>query len=234
MSRRTILFVIAFISSLIFFSHSSKSFAWTCAFEDTSNISKCPYSRPSIDTIKTFAIFCSDSGIYDSLATCFRNDVWQMDTRSVPQFLWDNSMGKCSLSCDVISRGPYPIRHPTLNSDGDLCTGGGTAFATYIFQVADSTTNFALYDEDQDGIVDGFFFIILHLDPHKQGCPCLGDFSYKTNDTTSTGDTVWVLGERGVEVRMTPGDITQDEFVHICVHEWGHQFGLVDLFKCVT
>jgi len=233
MLRRTIFFVIVFISSLIFFSQNSKASAWKCAFEDTSNISKCPYLRPSIDTIKTFAIYCSDSSVL-SLLPVFYRDVWTMGKRSVPQFLWDNSMGKCSLSCDVISRGEYPIRHPTLNSDYELCTGGGPVFAAGIFQIADSTTNFALYDEDQDGIVDGFFFIILHIDPHVQGCPCLGDFSYKTNDTTSTGDTVWVLGERGVEVRMTAGNITQDEVVHICVHEWGHQFGLVDLYRCVT
>jgi hypothetical protein len=59
MFRRKPFLVIVLFFFLIFFSLSLKTFAFFCAFEDTSNISKCSYLRPSIDTIKTLAIYCT-------------------------------------------------------------------------------------------------------------------------------------------------------------------------------
>jgi M6 family metalloprotease-like protein len=158
-----------------------------------------------------------------------------MGKRSVPQFLWDSSRGKYLLSCDVISWGRYPIHDPTFDHndyDWVSCTGGGTDFATHIFQIVDDSVDFKDYDADHDGIVDGFFFIILENCMYSRGCGCLTNFSYKTNDTTATGDTIWVLGQRGVEVRIMAGSDNDVELTHICVHEWGHQFGLVDLHGC--
>ncbi len=230
MLRRKFFLVVAFIVTLILPSLSLKTFAWYCAFDDPINQSKCYYLRPSIDTIHTFAIYCCDSTVHDTLPWYY-SDVWQMGGSSVPQFLWDNSRGMYLLSCHVISWGNYPIRHPTLKSDFKMCTGGGTDFATYIFQIADDSVDFKDYDADQDGIVDGFFFIIMNPNT-ANGCGCLGDFAYKTNDTTATGDTIWVLGQRGVEVQAKVGIANLSEFMHICIHEWGHQLGLVDLYSC--
>jgi len=111
-----------------------------------------------------------------------------------------------------------------------VCEGGGNLFADTIFLMVDSVVNFADYDQDQDGIVDGFFFIILASE--DRGCACLGDYTYKTHDTTLSGDTIQVLGERGVEIRW--GSVSpppRAELIHHCVHQWGHQLGLPDLYR---
>lgn len=57
MGRITTLYIILLASALVFSSLGSKVFAWSCAFDDPTNQSKCPYLRPSIDTVRTFAIY---------------------------------------------------------------------------------------------------------------------------------------------------------------------------------
>lgn len=46
-----------------------------------------------------------------------------------------------------------------------MCTGGGEGFRDGIFPMVDSVVDFADYDGDEDGVVDGFFFIVLKAAP---------------------------------------------------------------------
>jgi M6 family metalloprotease-like protein len=211
--------------------------AFLCAFGDTSNISKCPYVRPSIDTTRTLAIYCTGHNDPGDLPYYWAS-VW--DTSGIVtlyRFFEDNSGGKYLLYCDpivdTVGGEPCPFEHPSLAPDAYECTGGGEGFADTIFSMVDSVVDFADYDEDRDAIVDGFFFIILAS--HFTGCACLGDYSYTTHDTTSSGDTIRVLGERGAEIRFGLVEApNQAEFVHHCAHQWGHQLGLPDLYKAKT
>jgi hypothetical protein len=232
---RKLLFPMVFVFFVGFpCSYLEASYPIECAYKDTSNIRKCPYLRPSIDTIHTLAIYCTD--YCDQPLPPYWKDVWDSsEINSIPQFFRDNSYDKYILYCDpkVDSSDGHPVPFglpDTVNSV--LCTGGGADFAYGIFARVDSVVNFADYDEDQDGIVDGFFFVILTftLPSGCHGCACLGDFSYTTHDTTASGDTIRVLGERGVEIRIISG-IQRDIFIHLCAHMWGHQLGLHDLFS---
>jgi len=141
------------------------SLAFLCAFVDTSNISKCPYVRPPIDTTRTLVIYCT--GHQEPLdLPSYWADVWDTSgIETIPSFFKDNSGGKYSLYCDpvvdTIGGQPCPFEHPSLAPDLWPCTGGGDVFADTIFTMVDSVVDFALYDEDEDAVVDGFFFIIL-------------------------------------------------------------------------
>ncbi len=175
------LLLVLFIACILFiFPKTSKAFE--CAFDNSYYIQECSYLRPAIDTTHVLAIYCCGA---DSLYPLpgFYSSVWQMEQSSIPQFFSDNSMGKYILNCDVIVNDLYPIQHPTLDPVDTDCSGGGTGFATGIFEIVDIMVNFADYDEDGDGLVDGFFFIILDSSSTAKGCGCLGDFSYNTKNT---------------------------------------------------
>ncbi len=227
MFQRRFLLAIVFCALLVLSLSSVSAFAFECAFDDTSKVADCTYLRPSVDTTHTLAIYCCGAESLFALPGSALG-VWQMGERGVPEFFKQNSFEKYRLTCDVVVDGAFPIQHPTLDPGEVDCTGGGTDFATGIFALADNIIDFADYDADEDGIVDGFFFIIVGDYDPPRGCACLGDFLYKTQDTSATGDTIVVSGQRGVEVRVnTLTD--REEFIHVCVHQWGHQFGLVDL-----
>jgi|GEM_PF-1417701 len=231
MLRRRIFPVIVLLSFFILFSPSLEILAFDCVLDDTSKASLCTYdSRPPIDTIHTLAIYCCGAETLYSLPMYY-SSVWQLGEFSVSQFFEDNSDGKYALSCDAVKDGFYPIQHPTLDPSEEDCAGGGTEFASVILEIVDSLVDFADYDGDEDGVVDGFFFVIVGDYETPKGCACLSNFSYQTDDTTLTGDTIEVSGEMGVEVRIKapPEPTPEAEFVHICVHQWGHQFGLIDL-----
>jgi hypothetical protein len=164
---------------------------WYCAFEDTANISKCQYIRPSIDTIHTLAIYCAgrcDTGKVD--LPSYWATVWADTGKTIPQYFRDNSNGKYLLTCDpkidTVNGIQVPFFHPSLHPDTLRCSGGGAAFADSIFIMVDSVINFSNYDQDQDGIVDGFFFIIVNATTISDWVyPCLGDFSSKTQYSSS-------------------------------------------------
>jgi hypothetical protein len=216
------LLLIGFISSSL--GHDASAFE--CAFDDSTKTTECTYLRSPIDTLHTLAIYCCGVDTLYS-APGYRLSVWQAGQTSVPEFFSQNSMDKYELSSDAILDSCYPVQHPTLNPGEEDCTGGGSDFVAGILEIVDPTVDFGDYDGDGDGTVDGFFFIIVGDYSTPRGCACLGDFSYSTDDTTEGGDTIVVSGQRGVEVRISPST-DRFKFIHICVHQWGHQFGLVD------
>jgi len=59
MLTRKLLLTGLLVFSIGFFLSETSFADLTCAFEDSSNISKCSYRRPSIDTIRTLAIYCT-------------------------------------------------------------------------------------------------------------------------------------------------------------------------------
>ena len=229
--------ILLFCFQLSFFFPNVTLAAWYCAYEDSINWGKCDFLRPSIDTTRILAIYCTPHLADDTLPT-YWSIVWDTTYQlSIPRFFKDNSKGKYLLYCDpkvdTINGRPSPFRHPSLYPNGDKCAGGGTAFAESIFIKVDSVVNFANYDQDQDRIVDGFVFIVVNATTYSDWvCPCLGDFSYKTHDTNAYGDTIQVLGERGIEIPMNGSESLSDtaRFMQECIHTWGHQFGLPDLF----
>jgi len=53
-----------FVSSFLFHAEAAGQFSFWCAFTyDTTSLGKCHYLRPSIDTTRTFAIYCCDSSV---------------------------------------------------------------------------------------------------------------------------------------------------------------------------
>jgi M6 family metalloprotease-like protein len=109
---------------------------------------------------------------------------------------------------------------------------GSNSFADSILILADAQIDFAEYDKDGDAKVDGLFFMIIHSsDPG--GCNGLG-VHYQTNDTLANGDTVSVVGQYGVEVRIQLWGVFSPihRVMHTAAHEWGHQFGLEDFHCC--
>lgn len=133
----------AFVFIVSFFSFCLKtSLAFNCAFEDTSNISKCSYLRPSIDAIRTLVIYCTGDTSQGELPDYWAT-VW--DTSSItlyPNFFKDNSNSKYILYCDpkvdTVDIEPAPFRHPSCDPNEVLCTGGGADFADGIFPMVDS------------------------------------------------------------------------------------------------
>lgn len=220
-----------FVGLTCFFPKTGLAYYFYCAYEDTGNISKCPYHRPSADTIHTLAIYCTGHQYPGELPSYWQM-VWGSSGATIPQFFRDNSNDQFVLSCDpvidTVEGDPSPFRHPSLEPTNTVCTGGGDGFPDGIFPQVDSVVDFAQYDEDGDAVVDGFFFIVLKAN-HNRGCACLSDFSYTTNDTTTSGDTILVLGERGVDIPVEADYEDTARFMHHCIHQWGHQFGLHDL-----
>lgn len=138
-----------------------------------------------------------------------------------------------SLDCHPFAYGNRPFYRDSLIPDHGVCTSGGTGFADEILEIADPYINYADFDKDNNGVVDGFFFIIISPSTETGGCPIV-DCNYLSNDTLADGERVLVDGYYGVEIRIY-GDSNDnfsggDYFKHFCVHEWGHQFGLNDLY----
>jgi hypothetical protein len=165
---------------------SAQGYAFLCAYTDTLYSPKCSFLRSSIDTSRVLAIYCTGYTQPGKLPS-FWASMWADSGLSVSGFFNDNSYGKYILHCDPkvdsVNGQPCPFKHPSLAPAGGYCNGGGQTFADSIFLMVDSVVNFADYDQDQDGIVDGFFFIILAT--HWTGCPCLGEFSAKIQYASS-------------------------------------------------
>jgi hypothetical protein len=182
--------LIIILISIAFILPKIASSVWYCVYEDSSNWGKCDYLRPSIDTTRILAIYCTPHLAADTLPT-YWSLVWDTTYQySIPQFFKDNSNGKYLLYCDpkvdTVNGRPSPFRHPSLYPNGEKCEGGGTAFAESIFIMVDSVVNFANYDQDNDGIVDGFVFIMVNATTNYEWpCPCLGDFSSKIQYASS-------------------------------------------------
>jgi M6 family metalloprotease-like protein len=197
--------------------------------EDTTHVRG--YSgRPTTGKHHAFAIYCSDSTV-TTLPSYWYNH-WGNNYFAIGGFLLEMSDSTCSLDCDPYAYGSRPFCHDGLRPSPGWCNSGGPGFADSILKTADPHIDYAKYDKDNDGFVDGFFFIIIDSST-VGGCDGV-NCDYLSNDTLANGQRVRVYGYYGVEIRIRAYSNLSftncDDFVHICVHEWGHQFGLNDLY----
>ena len=147
-------------------------------------------------------------------------------TKSVREYYTDVTHGIIDIQGQVV--GPFRMPH-TLASYAHGASGLGstlpnaTTMAKDALVAADSTVNFAPFDNNGDGFVDAF--IVIHAGPGAEVTGSSGDiWSHK-----------WTLdgGARTVDGTKVFGYLTvpEDAKIGVCCHELGHLlFGFPDLY----
>ncbi|MEE9552921.1 MAG: hypothetical protein V3W18_01390 [candidate division Zixibacteria bacterium] len=190
------------------------------------------------DTVLGVAIYCCYDTVESYALPFWAYTMWDLSYQlSVPTYYSDVTDDKMLFLGDV------------FGSDSSTCfvsdvdPGGGNvpsnAFVTDIFLKADSIINFADYDNDglngipaskdslgdDDGYVDAVYLTEMWYH-NGTGMPIPTSIYYTTNDTSRTGDTIYIGDKRGVRIRV----ITEHMGLHVNAHELGHTLGLPDLY----
>jgi M6 family metalloprotease-like protein len=154
-------------------------------------------------------------------------------TGSVSDFFYDNSFGKMSLSVDVV--GPYTVSKSMSyygsndSNDHDLYPEEMVAEAV---KLANADVNFADYDNDKDGVVDGVYVIFAGYG-EEAGASANAIWSHAFRITPTTYDGVKVSSYScSPELMYNAQDNPNAKITTIGVicHEFSHVCGLPDYY----
>ncbi|MCI0595321.1 MAG: hypothetical protein L0Z48_02130, partial [candidate division Zixibacteria bacterium] len=179
-------------------------------------------------TLSPVAIFaCGTDASTDRLPSWYSSIFNFAVQLSVPRFYRDNSLGKYIMNSTAFGLNDtlcFSFSYPAngLMQDHD---GVGQWFQEVITQ-ADDSIDFASFDADSDGVVDGLFFMIVNHTSDDGFAPLQSDFNYTTNDPAAGGGYVEIVTERVVVVKPSG----HERAIALAAHEWGHVLGLPELY----
>jgi M6 family metalloprotease-like protein len=139
------------------------------------------------------------------------------------QFYLDMSNGELELNFDVVNAGDAPNTHSYYGNDYSNVRD----LVIWAVNQVDPTVDFSIYDNDNDGYVDGV--VLIHAEPGEETSGVTGHiWSHRWSLASSMNvDGVKVYDySMQPEYRYSPGDST----IGVFAHEYGHLLGLPDLY----
>lgn len=147
---------------------------------------------------------------------------------SVKDFFRENSFGKLNLTTDVV--GIYTLPYPRAYYGGNDKYGSDNLpgeMARTAVEMAGSDVNFADYDSDSDGVVDGVHIVFAgHGEEAGGGGDCIwshSSFLHGMVDGLS-------LGRYSCSPELRDGAGERTSFIGVICHEIGHVLGAMDFY----
>jgi M6 family metalloprotease-like protein len=148
-------------------------------------------------------------------------------TGSVHDYYYDNSYGELDYQVDIY--GPYTLSHDIIYYDYKSEGGDSKRMAAEAIQMADADgCNFAQYDSDNDGYLDGLHIIFAGYS-QASGAPQGQSIWSHVGTVNATCDGKKIQRYScSPELRGKSG--TNITHIGVIAHELGHVFGLPDLY----
>lgn len=150
-------------------------------------------------------------------------------TGSVKDFYLENSWNQFNLTVDVA--GPYTASQNMSYYGGNDASGNDLRPRELVLEAvnfADPTVNFANYDNDNDGTVDGVYLIYAgYGEEAGGGANCIWAHAWQITPVTKDGKTISKYS-CSAELRGSSG--TTITSIGVICHEFGHVLGAPDYY----
>lgn len=150
-------------------------------------------------------------------------------TGSVKDFYTENSWGQFNLTVDVF--GPYTASQNMSYYGANDASGNDVRpreLVTEAINLADPTANFANYDNDNDGAVDGVYIIYAgYGEEAGGGANCIWAHAWNISTITRDGKT---LSKYSCSAELSGSSGTTLTAIGVICHEFGHVLGAPDYY----
>ncbi len=150
-------------------------------------------------------------------------------TGSVKDFYTENSWGQFNLTVDVF--GPYTASQNMAYYGANDASGNDVRpreLVTEAINLADPTANFANYDNDGDGSVDGVYIVYAgYGEEAGGGANCIWAHAWNITTITRDGKT---LSKYSCSAELRGSSGTTITAIGVICHEFGHVLGAPDYY----
>jgi M6 family metalloprotease-like protein len=150
-------------------------------------------------------------------------------TGSVKDFYTENSWGQFNLTVDVF--GPYTASNTMAYYGANDASGNDVRpreLVTEAINLADASANYANYDNDGDGSVDGVYIIYAgYGEEAGGGANCIWAHAWNITTITRDGKT---LSKYSCSAELSGSSGTTITGIGVICHEFGHVLGAPDYY----